>query len=360
MGCHRFFLLITLILCLTASHVLALDTIISKEGTVFVGENDIDISECNVRTGDEIAFWSSGSPEGTPDSRAKVMDATHFFVDPTLFSGKTGTWYGLVSKKPVFKVEDPWLQLDVVENGIDHEPEWVKKGNLVSFKISTNLYAISERTGSAGAPVRINLTGPNETVYTQLTSPNGEYDLENIFVYYSPFDTGAVWETEDDTEYPEGEYTAWATCNVNDINEKNPGEGITTSTKTTFTMSKVKPEKEEKSEKENESDNSSSEDDKESNSDEHTETSETNESEETPTPTPTPEPTEEPVPEATLDIGPKITEITIDVTPNPTKAPLPSPPKTSGEKSTPKQSLDSTICILALVSCLIIAVRKQN
>jgi hypothetical protein len=349
MNCPRVFLILIISLLILSSGVLALDSKVPKDGVVFVGENDIDISDCNVRAGDEIAFWSSGSPEGTPDSRAKVMDARHFFVDPAFFSGKTGTWYGLVSKKPVFKVEDPWIQFDVVEQGIDHEPEWIKKGNLVSFKISTNMYVLSERPGSAGVTVRINLTGPNETVYTTLQSPTGSYNLENIFVYYSPFDTGAAWETKDDTIYPEGEYTAWASIQVNDIGEKNPGDGITTSLKTTITLSKVKPEEK----KQDETDDEKEENGANESSDDEEEESETP----TPTPSPTPEPTEEPTPVLTIDITPIVTSSVEEVTARPTKPPLPSPPKTSDEK-TPKQPLGLFVCILSL-SAVFILVGKR-
>jgi len=342
----RLFFMLILIHLLLGAVASALDSKIPKEGTVFVGENDLDISDCNVRTGDEIAFWSSGSPEGTPDSRAKVMDARHFFVDPAYFSGKTGTWYGLISKKPVFKVEDPWIQLDVVEQGIDHEPEWIKKGNLVSFKISTNMYLLSERSGSAGVPVRINLTGPNETTYTTLTSPTGTYNLEKIYVYYSPFDTGAVWETKDNGTYPEGEYTAWATIEVNDIAEKNPGEGVTTSLKTTFLLSKIKPEKEKESKK-------ATKDTKSKVSSESTSSVRPNDTKtNTPTPTPTPTVTEEPVAELTLDITPIVTEPVFEVTARPTKPPLPSPPK---EKTgTKKQPFDLLVCILALGAGIVV------
>ncbi|NLW76518.1 MAG: DUF3821 domain-containing protein, partial [Methanomicrobiales archaeon] len=71
MNCPRVFLILIISLLILSSGVLALDSKVPKDGVVFVGENDIDISDCNVRAGDEIAFWSSGSPEGTPDSRAK-------------------------------------------------------------------------------------------------------------------------------------------------------------------------------------------------------------------------------------------------------------------------------------------------
>lgn len=347
-----FFILILILLSGTGAY--ALDSKIPKEGTVFVGENDLDISDCNVRTGDEIAFWSSGSPEGTPDSRAKVMDARHFFVDPAFFSGKTGTWYGLISKKPVFKVQDPWIQLDVVEQGIDHEPEWIKKGNLVSFKISTNMYMLTERPGSAGVPVRLNLTGPNETTFTTLQSPTGSYNLDKIFVYYSPFDTGAVWETKDDGKYPEGEYTAWATIQVNDIDEKNPGDGVTTSLKTTFLLSKIKPEKEKDAK--STSDKKSGSGEKDAGADKNATI--TNTPSPTPTMTPTQAPTEEPVPELTLDIGPIVTEPVIEVTAKPTKPPLPSPPKDK-KTTAQKQPLSPFLGIISLAVLLFAAGKRR-
>lgn len=350
MDLYKFSFALVLILLLSGTGVHALDTKIPKEGMVFVGEYGIDISECNVRPGDEIAFWSSGFPEGTPDSRAKVMDTRNFFVDPVFFSGKTGTWYGLISKKPVFKVEDPWIQFDVVEQGIDHEPEWIKKGNLVSFKISTNMYQLSDRPGSAGVPVRINLTGPNETAYTTLISPTGSYNLGKIFAYYSPYDTGAIWETRDDEKYPEGEYTAWATILVNDIAEKNPGETVTTSLKTTFLLSKVKPDKEKKSDKGTSDKKSSSISDKEESEDQKKEKV-------TPTPTPVPT-TEEPVPEPTLDITPIITQSDVKVAAKPTNPPLPSPPK--GKSTAKKQPLNALICIISLGAAMVFVVEKRR
>ncbi len=350
MDLYKISLSLILILLFTVTGAHALDTRIPKEGVVFVGENGIDISECNVRAGDEIAFWSSGFPEGTPDSRARVMDPRNFFVDPAFFSGKTGTWYGLISKKPVFKVEDPWIQLDVVEQGIDHEPEWIKKGNLVSFKISTNMYQLSDRPGSAGVTVRLNLTGPNETTYSTLVSPTGTYNLERIFVYYSPYDTGAIWETRDDGKYPEGEYVAWATIQVNDIAEKNPGESVTTSLKTTFLLSKIKPEKEKKS-------RTDSSDKKSGTGTDNKDNESGKKEKETPTPAPLPT-TEEPVPEPTLDIDPIITESGIEIVTKPTKTQLPSPPK--GKAGAQKQPLGSLITVMSLAAAMYFLAEKRK
>ena len=62
-GFVQIFLILILTLLLFGTGAYALDSKIPKEGTVFVGENDLDISDCNVRAGDEIAFWSSGPEE---------------------------------------------------------------------------------------------------------------------------------------------------------------------------------------------------------------------------------------------------------------------------------------------------------
>ena len=341
-------LVITLFLTLIPGGVMANDAKIPREGTVFVGETDLDISECNIRTGDEIAFWTSGSPEGTPDARARVMDTRRFYVDPAIFSGKTGKWFELMTKREVFTVEDPWLQFEVVENGIDHEPEWIKRGNLVSFKIATNMYLISKRPGSAGVPVTISLTGPNSTEFTQLIAPMGTFNLERVFVYYSPYDTGAVWETKEEKEYPDGEYTAWASCNVNQIGEKNPGETITTSLKTTFFLSKNIEDMNKVAETEEEKENSEKSDEKEEKITER-EVTQTITPEVTMTPeiiiTPEPLPTWTPEP-------------TREVTPKPTKPPLPSPPKPS--ETTPKQPLNALVSIAALGAALILLSGRRS
>lgn len=342
-------LVITLLLTLIPGGVMANDAKIPREGTVFVGENDLDISECNIRTGDEIAFWTSGSPEGTPDARARVMDTRRFFVDPSIFSGKTGKWFELMTKREVFTVEDPWLQFEVVENGIDHEPEWIKRGNLVSFKIATNMYLISKRPGSAGVPVTIHLTGPNSTEFTQLISPMGTFNLENVYVYYSPYDTGAVWETKEEKEYPDGEYIAWASCNVNQIDEKNPGETITTSLKTTFFLSRNKEDmdKKVKAEEEEKVSSEKSSEKKETVSESETAPPITPEVTMTPEIIITPEPLPTWTPEPTRE-----------VTPKPTKPPLPSPPKPS-QTTNPKQPLNAVVSIAALGAAVILLSRNN-
>jgi hypothetical protein len=226
---------------------LAGESKVPHDGTVYVGEADLDLSDCDIRNGDEIAWWESGNPQGTPTARARVTDVMRFTIDPETFRGHTGTWYGLIGKKVAFKVEDPFLQADFVENGIDIEPDSIKRGNLVSFKISTNLAGLSQRPGSSGAIVTLNLTGPNETIYHTLTSTRtNDFNLDKVYVYTSPYDTGAVWDTSDVKKFPDGEYSLSAITNVNRINEINPEIGATCTEKKTFTLGKTEVKKTEK------------------------------------------------------------------------------------------------------------------
>ena len=219
---------------------LAADNKVPHGGTVYVGEADLDVSSCDVHTGDEIAWWDSGNAQGTPTARSRVTDVQHFSVDTDTFKGHTGQWYALITKKPIFTVEDPTLEVALVENGMDTDPDTIKRGNLVSFKIATNLAGISQRAGSSGAPVSINLTGPNDTVFHTITSSQtGDFNLDKVYVYASPYDTGAVWDTSDAKKFPDGEYTISAVTNVNKINENNPDSGATVTEEKTYTISKT-------------------------------------------------------------------------------------------------------------------------
>ena len=246
---HRIGIIFTILTgLLLVPAVLGTDNIVPRDGTVYIGEADLDLSNCNVHTGDEIAWWESGNPQGTPTARGRIEDVRRFTVDPETFKGHAGAWYGLINKKLVFNVEEPFLQLDINENGMDTQPDSIKRGNLVSFKISTNLAGLSKRAGSSGATVTINMSGPNETEYHTLTSTRtNEFNLDKVYVYTTPYDTGAVWDTSDAEKFPDGDYTFSASTNVNRINEILPESGISYTDKRTYKLGKteVKPTTEE-------------------------------------------------------------------------------------------------------------------
>lgn len=380
--------------------VLGAENKVARGGTIYIGEADLDLSDCNIRNGDEIAWWDSGNPEGTPTARARVDDIRRFTVDPQTFRGHTGTWYGLVSKKMVFAVEEPFLQFDIMENGIDTEPESIKRGNLVSFKISTNLADLSKRAGSSGATVSINMSGPNETEYHKLTSKRtDDFNLDKVFVYTSPYDTGVVWDTSDEEKFPDGEYTFSASTNVNRINEIFPESGISYTDKKTYTLGKTEvkpgaketekpdksskkksdvsaesspsptptqtPDDEEKSDKKSVKNNTKKEDSTEPTGEATPEeksggTSGKKKTTATPTVTSTPEETAEitetPTPEPTTQ------EPTPVVTPHATRAPLPHPPG-PGAAASPTQAspLPAGIIIAALASAgALLSIRRRH
>jgi len=361
--------------------VLGAENRITRGGTVYIGEGDLDLSDCNVRTGDEIAWWDSGNTEGTPGARARIADVRKFTVDPQTFRGHTGNWYGLMDKKLVFTVEEPFLQFDVVENGIDTEPDVIKRGNLVSFKISTNLAGVSKRTGSSGALVTIWMNGPNETEYHTLSSTRtGDFNVDKVYVYTTPYDTGVVWDTKDEEEYPDGEYTFSAMTNTNRIHEIFDEAGISYTENKTYVLSKTgkKPAEDEDEEEDTKSgsrDTKSEDKDKlsaeatgtikseETPGDEKSEESENSikkkkDTEETDEPTPeetsegkknkkvseTDEPTpketeDEPVKEDTIPITPSVTEMVQEEnTPEITEEPTPTPTEEPTAVITPRAS----------------------
>jgi len=219
----------------------AATTIVPREGTVYLGEEGLDLSQTSIRSGAEIAWWSGGEPSGMPLERYKVPDAKNFDISYDIFGGRTGSWYTLEGKNLAFTVEEPFFEMEVEESGWDWEKEWIKRGNLITFTIKSNLIAIANRQGSNSIPITIILTGPDDTEYTEVKlSASETYTLQDILAYYNPFSTGAVWDTGL-TEYPDGTYTISAYTNVNNVNERAPADGMTRTEKKTFILQKTDP-----------------------------------------------------------------------------------------------------------------------
>jgi hypothetical protein len=408
MTCRILILLILISCTFIIPGTLAGESKVPRDGTVYIGEAELDLSDCAIRNGDEIAWWESGNPQGTPAARARVADVRRFTVDPETFRGHTGMWYGLIGKKPAFKVEEPFLQADLVENGIDTQPDSIKRGNLVSFKISTNLAALSQRSGSSGALISLNLTGPNETEYHTLSSPHtNDFNLDAVYVYASPYDTGAVWDTSDEQKFPDGEYTFSAITNVNRINEVNPESGATYTEKKTYLLGKteVKPsEKEEEEDAEDSNTNLTTSDESDAKDSDETETTSPKKktkseleaeeaarlgratSEPTPeepelnstpdssqeersaedleedkTTEPTPDVTEEQTTIATPEPTAEITEEpTPEITLHPTRTPLPRPPGPGASPTKQATPIHPALILGAMISGAIIAIVRRN
>jgi len=187
-------------------------------GTVYIGEEGLNVSAPIPVPNTQIGWWSPGASVITnePDYRITVTNPTNFYISPTEFGSRTGTWYVMPAKTLAFNVKDPQLTIriedvsvnvDVTENG------WVYRGDEVQFRIDTNLADITGR-GVPGAPVTIKVQGPDGGIYTALVNKEGITNSLTVSVSTTPYYTGAFWDTGN-SAYTPGTYTIWAECNAN-------------------------------------------------------------------------------------------------------------------------------------------------
>jgi hypothetical protein len=238
---------------------------IAQGNTVFLGEEGLDITAalngayygeaCGAYvdyanlTGiphlTQIGWWasaadiSSTSPSRTIDT---VSRYTSMMIAPSDFVGYTGNWYllganGRAWSPPVpgcgcsvsgctaalvFSVQDPNLDMRVEDAtlGYDATNGWIPLDDEVRFRISTNLYQITQRTGVSAVPIRIYVRSPDGATLSALTNKAGTTtSLLDIPVTTTPFITGPIWDTGLRDSYPPGTYTIWAECNVNSMKD---------------------------------------------------------------------------------------------------------------------------------------------
>lgn len=207
---------------------------IPKGGTVFMGEEGLDISATGVVSGGEIGWWSPGaSVSGSAPSYTLVIgDNASFYADPNIFSGRTGPWYVMSDRSLAFYVQDPYLEIRIfdVVTGRDRTFGKVVRGDELMFRIESNLYVMKER-GVAGAPVTIRVRDPKGTEYDSLVNASGiRTSLIEIPVDSTLFFTVPIWDTGY-RDYPYGVYEIWAECNANRMKDNYPVEGKTITAK---------------------------------------------------------------------------------------------------------------------------------
>ena len=200
---------------------------VPQSGTVFIGEQGLDIRSTGVTTGSTIAWFGNANVEtGAPTTTYLVDDAGSYYISPSAFTGKTGPWYTFPGRKLAFYVEEPSLTLQIYDESLDFQvvgtTRWVPKGDSIGFRIVSNIYQMANRPGVAGAPVTIRIRSPDGAEYTSVSGNS----LVNIPVGTSPYSTGPVWSTG---SYPSGTYSVWAECNANSMNDNYdaPGKTIT-------------------------------------------------------------------------------------------------------------------------------------
>ena len=218
----------------------AINTIPSG-GTVFIGEQGLDITATGVTSGSNIAWYGpGGSVTDVPQATVTVENAGLFYVIPATFEGKTGPWFTQPGNNLAFYVNDPTIGIKVIDYtaGFTLSPSayWLPVGDTAGFRIDSNLYTMANRPGVTGAPVTIKLIGPGGVQYSSVDG----YSLMNIPVSSTPYNTGAVWYTGSST-YARGDYTATAECNANSMKDNYDVVGKTVSEPASFLLSVTNP-----------------------------------------------------------------------------------------------------------------------
>ncbi|MFH0968620.1 MAG: DUF3821 domain-containing protein [Methanobacteriota archaeon] len=222
-------------------------------GTVFIGEEQLDISAAGISPGSQIAWWAPGtSLEEIPADSVTVSNPASFSVLSSSFSGKEGIWYSLAEKLPIFTVKQPRINLRISDTSSDFDAtgKWLPRGHLASFQVDTNLYELRGRSGVNGAPVDIIIQSPGGAQYSSVSGPAGSFSLTGIPVNSALYDTGAVWNTGG---VDSGTYLIHAECTANRMNLNNGGTGSAVSQTTSILIQDVNPliTEAEKREKEN-------------------------------------------------------------------------------------------------------------
>jgi hypothetical protein len=203
-------------------------------GTVFIGEQGLDITGPIGPAPSQIGWWASGASIATtsPDYTYSVSDPTNFFVSPAEFGSHLGTWYALPAKTAAFNVMDPQISVRVEDTtvSVDVTDKWVPTDDEIRFRIDTNLIPISQRVGVSSVPITIRVQAPDGGLYTSLLDNAGSpTSIENIPVTTTPFYTDSIWGTGQRATYSPGTYTIWAECKVNSMKDNYDVTGKTSS-----------------------------------------------------------------------------------------------------------------------------------
>lgn len=223
-------LIILAVFFITILPVTAAINTISQGDTIFIGEEGLNVQNA-VESGTTIAWWASGASIATssPDSSFIVSDATNFYASPQQFGAYTGSWYALPEKTPVFTIASPNLNLRIEDTtvGVDVTGnKWVYRGDVIGFRIETNLISIVQRTGSPSVPITIKVQTPDGGVYSTLVNNGVSTVIDPYPVTVSPQNTGGIWDTGN-SAYSAGTYTIWAECNANRMKDNYEASGKT-------------------------------------------------------------------------------------------------------------------------------------
>ncbi|MDG6250578.1 MEMAR_RS02690 family S-layer glycoprotein [Methanocalculus sp.] len=233
--------------------------VIPNNGTVFRGEQGLDIgTTIGIVAGNTLAWYAAGSNPATdaPQATMVVTNPASFFVDPGM---NLGAWY-VVGGGAAFVVADPTLAISVWDmNNVDRtDAAVIRLAGLpqseLKFRIISNLDAMASQRGFIyPANLTIRVGTPDGNVFTTLINASGQQTAltpGNPFafasnqtairsnpwwVYSSALTQQDVWDVSN-AQYKRGIYTFWATCNVNSMNDNYNVVGKTKTTTHTIEL----------------------------------------------------------------------------------------------------------------------------
>ena len=229
-------------LCLLIGPALAAGafTTIQQGGTVFIGEQGLDITGA-LGSDSSIGWWASGAAIATssPDSQMQVTTPSNFYVSPSSFGSYTGNWYRINSQgKPdgvAFVVADPSLAVRIIDTtvNIDMTNRWIPRGDQAAFQIDTNLNQLFSRGSSSTEGINLYVQAPSGGIYSALLDSSGvAHSLSNLQVSSPAYQTPWSWDTGN-SQYVTGTYTVWAKCDINSMYDNYGTTGKTISQQVT-------------------------------------------------------------------------------------------------------------------------------
>lgn len=163
---------------------------IAPGNTVFLGEEGLDITAA-MAGNTRIGWWASAANiyNSAPSYTITVPDPSGFSVSPSEFSGRLGPWYRInasgvncpssdcnAPSSLAFTVADPNLDIQVEDAtlGYDATNGWIPTDDEIQFRITTNLYQITQRPGVFAVPIRIYVRSPDGATLSALTNKEGQ------------------------------------------------------------------------------------------------------------------------------------------------------------------------------------------
>jgi len=210
---------------------------ISNQGTVFIGEEGLDITVAmNVTASESIVIAHYEPGQGFDETPiTKTVDPTYFNVIDQIYKDNPGIWYfwdgSAVDKTRYIRIEKPSISVKLRSNDNDVTGKSVVRGTDIDFRVDTNMYEIISRADATTSyPFAIKVESPTGVVYTQLyiddTNAASLVSLPiNKSVWkWSEF-AGGAWETNSkdgaNSRYIAGKYRVSVECTANEIDDNN-------------------------------------------------------------------------------------------------------------------------------------------